>query len=115
MKAYILSVCGAVIVSSLVAILLPEGRTGKFINGILKLFCLLVMLIPFFSFVRGFEFSGSGESASEIELDDAFMDSFYNARAEQEEAMLRSRLEEEYSLTLSVQIEWDIVEYEYKI
>ena len=38
MEGYILAVCGAVILSALVTILLPEGKTGKFINGMLRVF-----------------------------------------------------------------------------
>ena len=45
MRAYILGVCGAVIISALLFLLLPGGKLGKFIGGILKLFCVAVMLI----------------------------------------------------------------------
>ena len=115
MKAYILSVCGAVIISALVVILLPDGKTGKFINGILKLFCLLVMLVPLFGFIRDFRIEQRGEVASEIALDENFIDHFYGEIAAEEEAMLKKRLEKEYSVTLSVQIGWEFVEYAYNI
>ena len=34
MKTYILGVCGAVILSALIFLLLPDGKLGKFIGGV---------------------------------------------------------------------------------
>ena len=114
MKAYILSVCGAVIISSLAVILLPEGRMGKFINGILKLFCLLIMLIPLFSLLRDFSMPDQDENTSGIVLDENFIDYFYSQQASQEEEWLAELMKEEFSVSADVQIEWDSVEYAYE-
>ena len=115
MNAYILGVCGAVIISALAAILLPEGKTGKFINGILKLFCLLVMLIPLFAFLRDYRVPDSGDTASDIVLDEGFIDYFYGQMAEEEAAALDEKLEEESEAAPDVRTEWNIVEYAYEV
>lgn len=116
MKAYILSVCGAVIVSALVVMLLPEGKTGKFINGILKLFCLLVMLIPLFGFLSDHgEPVFSGDDSASIKPDDDFIDYFFGERAEREEVYLKQTLEEEFEVTLTAEIAWNVVDYAYEV
>ena len=51
MKAYILAIAGAVLLSAVVAVIAPSGKMGKFVRGITKLFILLVMLSPLVSFL----------------------------------------------------------------
>ena len=116
MKAYILAVCGAALISALVTVLLPEGKTGKFINGILKLFCLLVMLVPLLALFTGGEgalpsLSGQGT----MEYDDAFIEKMFARRAEAEAASLESYIDEEFSVTADVRVGWENVEYEYTV
>ena len=117
MQAYIWAVCGAVIISALAAILLPEGKIGKFINGILKLFCLAVMIAPLFALVE--QFMGNppqegGESA-EAELDDDFIEYMFARRAEEEAKALDELLEEEFKIAVSTEILWDYAEYAYNV
>ncbi len=113
MKAYILSVCGAVLISALVTLLMPEGRSGKFIGGILRLFCLLAILAPLLAFVRSDlpDLSSSAQSAP----DGAFIEYFYGRYAKEQGKMLEKTLEEEFSLSLNVQIGWEIDGYSYHL
>ena len=116
MKAYIWAVCGAVIISALAAILLPEGRIGKFIKGILKLFCLAVMLTPLFALFG--QFTGAppqSGTAAETELDGAFIDYMFGRRAEEEARELEKLLEEEFSVAVAAEILWDDAEYAYNV
>lgn len=53
MKAYVLSIAGAVLISAIVSILMPEGRMGKFIRGTTKLFLIVVLVSPFVSWMGG--------------------------------------------------------------
>ena len=71
MEGYILAVCGAVILSALVTILLPEGKTGKFINGMLRVFCVAVMLVPLYGMFEKFGAPSLPEGGSEeVALDE---------------------------------------------
>ena len=117
MDAYILAVCGAVILSALVTIVLPEGKTGKFIGGILRLFCLLVMLTPLLALLQT---GGSGdvfaeETGAEIAPDDSFVAYMFGRRADEEERAVRERLSEEFGVRSAVQIGWKSVEYAYTV
>ena len=46
MKAYILSIAGAVLLSAVITIISPSGKMGKFIKGTSKLLILVIMLAP---------------------------------------------------------------------
>lgn len=116
MTAYILAVCGASLIAALVAILLPEGRTGKFVNGILKLFCLLVMLVPLLFLFSEQDWSISSDGGSEeMELDDGFIDYMFSRRAEEEEAAIEALVLEEFSVQADAQVLWESVEYAYTV
>lgn len=53
MKAYVLSVAGAVLISAVLTIISPAGKMGKFVKGMTKLFILLILLSPLISAFRG--------------------------------------------------------------
>ena len=74
MQAYILGVCGAVVISALITILLPEGKTGKFIGGILKLFCVAVMLLPVPALLREVGVTGGGNGGEMQPDEDEFVE-----------------------------------------
>lgn len=117
MQAYIWAVCGAAIISALAAILLPEGKIGKFINGILKLFCLAVMLTPLFGLFGEFseKLPSGGDDSAETELDSDFIDYMFGRRAEENAAELEKLLEEEFGVAVSAEILWDYAEYAYNV
>ncbi len=115
MEKYVLAVCGAVILSALVTILLPEGKIGKFVNGMLKVFCVFVMLVPLYNLFADFSLPAAGESSSEIELDGQFIDAVYSARAEQQAKALEETLAEEQGVQIAAEISWKCVEYAYEI
>lgn len=112
MKAYILAVCGAAVISALIAILLPGGKTGKFINGVLKLFCLLVMLVPLFSLFTEQKVIFS-EGSGEMEVDSSYVEAVFAQRAEEEEDRIEAFIQEEFAVQASVRIGWSAVENDY--
>lgn len=114
MQTYILGVCGAVIISALVTILMPEGKTGKFIGGILKLFCVAVMLLPVPSLLREIGVIGSAPAA-EVPLDEAFIEEVFSRRAAQQEEDLEALIAEEIGVTVSASIGWASEEYAYTV
>ena len=114
MQAYILGVCGAVVISALITILLPEGKTGKFIGGILKLFCVAVMLLPVPALLREVGVTGGG-SGGEMQPDEAFIDAVFSRRAEEEEETLEGKIDEEVGVTALVDILWECEDFAYTV
>ena len=116
MDTYILSVCGAVILSAVAAMLLPEGRLGKFIGGILKIFCLLIIVLPLPSILEGIlPEKEDAEVSAEMPLDETFLNKMFTLQMERQEQLIDERLEGEYGIVVSSQIVWELVGYECKI
>lgn len=115
MEGYILAACGAVILSSLILLVLPEGKTGRFIGGILRLFCLLVMLTPLLALLReGGEGELFGSAAQEELVDEEFISYAFSLRAEEQERALEEELARD-GLRVQVRIGWKSVEYAYTV
>lgn len=111
MSAYLLAIIGIVLLSSILSVVLPGGKTAKFIKGIAKLCCLAVILAPILSFFRG---NGDGNikfpffsSETVIETDDAFIDYCSTKRIENAEAELKKKLEETFSVEVEVTLLWE--------
>lgn len=117
MQGYILAVCGAVILSALVSILLPEGRIGKFVNGMLKVFCVLVMLLPLYELIAGLSApeTGGAETEAAAELDEPFLDRMFAERAREQEGELAFALSQDPGVEVSAEILWKRVEYAYEV
>lgn len=111
MSAYLLAIIGIVLLSSILSVVLPGGKTAKFIKGIAKLCCLAVILAPILGFFRG---NGDGNikfpffsSETVIETDDAFIDYCSTKRIENAEAELKKKLEETFSVEVEVTLLWE--------
>lgn len=97
---------------------MPEGKIGKFINGILKLFCLSVMIAPLFALFEKFTGespAGDGSDSAGAELDDDFIEYMFGKRAQEEANSLEELLEEEFAIGVSAEILWDYAEYAYNV
>ena len=116
MDTYILSVCGAAILSAVAAILLPESKLGKFIGGMIRIFCLLVIVLPLPSLIGGFLSPEEGENTSaQMPLDEEFMQKMFSLQMEGREELIADRLEAELGIVVSARMVWGLVEYECKI
>ena len=89
MKAYVLSIVGAVLISAVITIIAPSGKMGRFVKGGMKLFTLVVLVAPF---VNWFQSGKLSLSASALGEDDGY----FAACAE----MLEARDEEEIVATI---------------
>ena len=107
MAAYILAVCGAVLLATLVTILLPDGKIGKFINGILRLFCVLILMLPIYNLVDQWRKDGfSATTNGKIELDNSFLEHNYAIWAEEKKAQIQKVVEEEFKIVVAVSMQW---------
>lgn len=81
MKAYILSVMGAVFLLDAVSMIIPRGKTEKSITGIVKMCGMLIMLSPVAVLLLRGDYSFEPE-ISAYETDDSFLDKFECMRIE---------------------------------
>ena len=116
MKTYILGVCGAVILSALIFLLLPDGKLGKFIGGVLKLFCIAVILTPVPQLLSDFRlvWSGEGDGAAAA-LDDAFILQMFGRRADAQEAELAALFADDPGVTVCAEVGWEAEGYTYRV
>ena len=114
MSAYILAVCGAVLIATLVTILLPDGSIGKFINGILRVFCVFILMLPIYNlFTQWKEDAFSPTTNGKIELDNSFLQHNYAIWAKEKEKQIQSVVEEEFKITVTVCMEWTYAREEF--
>ena len=95
MQTYILSVAGAVILSAVVSLVLPEGRLAPLIRGAAKLITLLMLVSPLLSLFRGEAFFQSNDTAAE---EDRFLLSCTQLAETNAERAIGSWLEEEFGV-----------------
>lgn len=111
MSGYLLGIVGIVLLSSIVSVILPDGKTVRFIKGITKLSCLAVILAPILGFFQG---KGDGKinfpffsAQTVIETDGAFIDYCSTKRIENAETELEKKLEETFSVRIGVTLLWE--------
>lgn len=103
MKAYVLSVAGAVILCAVLSIVLPSGKMGKFIRGALKLVVLVVLVSPFVSFLKEGKFSFE-EDGFVLESDTDYLENCESLYSAQKEAELNAYLSETYAVVAKTQV-----------
>ena len=106
MQAYILSVAGAVLLSAVVSLILPEGKLAPLIRGMTKLITLVLLVSPLISLLRGEVFFSDGETVAE---DEDFLLSCTQRVEENDEQAIAAWLEEEFGVSAlsEVQLETD--------
>lgn len=114
MSAYLLSVVGVVLVSAVLAAVLPEGKTSALVKGVTKLCCLSVILTPVLLF---FQKGGKNDenfslfsSEKVIERDTAFINYCSEKRAENAETLLEQDIRKQFGLAVQTTVVWEYVE-----
>ena len=93
MQAYILSVAGAVLLSAVVSLILPEGKLSPLIRGMTKLITLVLLVSPLISLLRGEVFFLDGDT---VAADEGFLLSCTQRVEENDEQAIAAWLEEEF-------------------
>ena len=104
MRAYILCIAGAVLLSAVFSVIAPSGKMGNFIKGMSKLILLVVLLMPFFSLARGDGFVFESASLGE---DEAYLSRCTSIAEEADAREICALLGEKYAISASVRIEYD--------
>lgn len=75
MGAWLLKITGVIALSTLSSLLIPNGQTKKYVKGIFALITLFVLVSPLPKLLKS-DFSGfpnAFDTASELEIDEAFL------------------------------------------
>lgn len=99
MKAYILSIAGAVLLSAVVTAIAPNGKMGKFIKGTLKLLVLTVMLAPMITWTGTKSFSFQSGA---IGSDEGYLSACAELMEEADEREISVLLQEEYGVQSTI-------------
>ena len=109
MNAYILSVLGVVLFSSLVTAIIPDGKTASFIKGIARLVCVFAIVSPLISFFQEGKESGDGENFfvdSVIKTDETYIDYCSKISVKNAETELQNTVEKDYGISCDIHLIW---------
>ena len=117
MSAYLLSVIGTVVLSTLFTAILPEGKTSALIHSVMRMACILAIVAPIIAFFHGGTYSfAQGEKSSEffvqtgIEADSSFIHYYSEMRIAQTEQALAREISERFGLNTTVALSWRLTE-----
>jgi len=101
MKAYILSIVGAVLLSAVVSMIVPDGKMGKLIRGVGKLIVVLFLIVPVINVF-------TGETPilpyADLNLDESYLETSAALAGERDEARISGYLFETYSVSADVTV-----------
>lgn len=102
MKAYILSIAGAVLLGAVLSIVVPNGKTGTFLKGMAKLLILSVMIAPLTALLKDPSFI-SADSPS-ITIDGEYLENASDMMEEADERTISSAILLSYGISAQVNV-----------
>jgi len=102
MKAYLLAVSGAILLSALLTLLLPGGKLSMTLKSIVKIFVLSVVLLPITDFLKDKKMDFSSEK---ISVDSSYLTSCIDMIECTDEEEIASYLSDTYGLRANVDAE----------
>ena len=110
-STWVLSIVGIIILSILVDLILPSGKTSSFIKNIFGYLIIVVILSPVFTFFTSKEFSVNDLFDKEnVQIQDGFVASVNRQFLDNAEKAIEKACEEEGFKFVEVGIEADIFE-----
>lgn len=96
LSAWVLSIAGIVVLTVMVDIIIPEGKTGKYIKGIFAMVTVLVIAMPLPKiFNSEFDFSKLATESVGINADFEVMENIFQMRVERLENKIAAAAEKE--------------------
>lgn len=111
MKAYILSIAGVILISTLVSVIAPSGKMGKFVKGISKLFLVVILISPFASWMNGEGFSFETDA---LGRDERYLSACTSLLSRRDEAEIAAYLSEEYGIVGDVVVSRNSDDFSYE-
>lgn len=111
MTEYLLTVIGVILISSVLNAIVADGKTAGIIKNVTKLACVLVIVAPALTWVKGF--SKKDEKASlinfsqtVIQTDENFIQYYSELRIEYAKDSLEQELKTRFQINTDVDIDW---------
>lgn len=101
MKTYILSIAGVILLASVFAIITPNGKTGSFIRGMMKLLILAVIVAPMIGWLMEGDFDFA---SSEIAADPVFLEQCSEIVSGEDGKEIGAYLLEEFGVTAETEV-----------
>jgi len=106
-----LSICGVVILSTAVEILMPNGTVNKYIKSVLAIICMYVIISPIPKFISsGNTFSDIFFNSDQTGINYSFVQYINEKKVAQEEQDLESYLNDQGYSNVTIEIEASYVE-----
>lgn len=114
MNGYLLSIVGTVLLSSLLTVIIPSGRTSAVIKGVAKLACVLIIVSPVLKFFQSGQFPdfstgvlGEKFSQSVITTDESFIEYYSELRIIQAQEELEKELFDKDQAKAEISFLWE--------
>lgn len=102
MKAYILAVAGAVLLSAAISVLLPSGKMGKFVRGMVQLLVFSIVVAPLVSLIAKKDLSLF--PAAQIGTDEGYLTGCAKLLSERDEEEIAAYILAEFSLNADAEV-----------
>lgn len=108
-SSWILSILGVILLSILVDIILPDGKSSKFIKGVFGYLIIIVILVPIFKFITKKEFNFDDIfKSSPVNVQPDFIASVRRQYLTTLENEIKNKCEEEGLKNIKIGIEADV-------
>ncbi len=104
MKGYLFALAGAILLSAVAAAILPEGKMGKFVRGMLRLFTLTVLVAPFVGLTSGKLSFDKEASGGETAVQSDYLERCAEMASAMDEAAIAFWLRSEYGFEGEVSV-----------
>ena len=114
MSGYLLSVVGTILISAVLTVIIPDGKTAPTIKHIARLACLAIIISPipklFQKNTSGTQINGNFFTEKVIQTDASFIQYYSELRINNLEAIMEREILEKFSINIKVEVECENVE-----
>lgn len=112
MKEWITSIIASVIISSILSLILPEGKMGKYIKGIFSLFIILIIIKPIFA-IENNDFSYEDIFDENVSIQTDYLEYISNKRLDYIKVECENLMKENGIINAELSINYNLDEYNY--
>lgn len=110
MKEWITSIASIITITSIFTLIVPEGRIGRYIKGILSILVIFLIIQPVFSLKNGQSSYGEIITQNKVELQTNYIDFITQSKVKNYEAVCIKKIEELGVKNAEVNINYQLLE-----